>query len=120
MPLDFRDPAYLFDMVEAGQKILVYIREKEFEEFLRHGLLKDAIERNLTILGEAARKLSEQCKSENPHIPWRRIIGLRNILVHEYEDIDYKEIWEIITIQMPILILQLEQLMPPIPSDIDE
>jgi uncharacterized protein with HEPN domain len=120
MPIEFRDPAYLFDMVEVGKKILVYIQQKNYEDFLRDDLLKDAIERNLTIFGEAARKLSEQFKGENPDIPWRRIIGLRNILVHEYEDIDYDEIWEIITIHLPILVLRLEALMPPIPSDIED
>jgi uncharacterized protein with HEPN domain len=119
MPLDFRDPAYLFDMVEVGKKVLGYIQKKDYEDFLRDDLLQDAVERNLTILGEAARKLSEQFKRENPDIPWRRIIGLRNILVHEYEDIDYEEIWEIITIHLPILVPRLEALMPPIPSDND-
>ena len=120
MPLDFRDPAYLFDMVEAGKKISRYLQQKDFEDFLKDDLLKDAVERNLTILGEAARKISEQFKLEHLDIPWRRIIGLRNILVHEYEDINYEEIWEIITIHLPILILQLEQLMPPIPPDLYE
>ncbi len=120
MPLDFRDPAYLFDMVEAGEKISRFIQQKDCEDFLKDDLLKDAVERNLTVLGEAARKLSEIFKQEHPDIPWRRIIGLRNILIHEYEDIDYEEIWEIITIHLPILVPRLEQLMPPIPSDSDE
>ena len=83
-------------MVEVGKKILGYLQKKDYEDFLRDGLLQDAVERNLTIFGEAARKLSESFKSEHTEIPWRRIIGLRNILVHEYEDIDYDEIWEII------------------------
>ena len=120
MPLDFRDPAYLFDMVEAGKKILRYIQQKDFEGFLRDDLLKDGIERNLTIFGEAARKISEPFKSEHADIPWRRIIGLRNILVHEYEEIDHEELWEIITIHLPNLVPRLEQLMPPIPTDMDD
>jgi uncharacterized protein with HEPN domain len=108
MPLDFRDPAYLFDMVEAGKKVLRYINQKDFRQFLQDDLLKDGVERNLMIFGEAARKLSEQFKQEQPAIPWRRIIGLRNILVHEYEDIDYEEIWEIITIHLPALVPRLD------------
>lgn len=54
MPLDFRDPAYLFDMVEAGEKIRRYIRQKDFADFLLDDMLRDAVERNLEIIGEAA------------------------------------------------------------------
>jgi len=74
MPLDSRDPAYLFDMVEAGQKILRYIHGKDYADFLKDDMLQDAVEHNLTIFGEAARKLSEKFKQENSDIPWRRII----------------------------------------------
>jgi uncharacterized protein with HEPN domain len=105
-------------MVEVGKKILVYIQRKNYTDFLRDDLLKDAVERNLTIFGEAARKLSDQFKDENPDIPWSRIIGLRNILVHEYEDIDYDEIWEIMTTHLPTLVPRLEEFLPPIPADI--
>lgn len=71
MPLDFRDPAYPIDMVEAGEKILRYIRQKDFADFLLDDMFKDAVERNLEIIGEATRKLSAMFKQEHPKIPWR-------------------------------------------------
>ncbi len=120
MPLASHDPAYLFDKVAAGKKILRYIQEKNFLDFSHNDLLQDAVGHNLMIPGEAARKISEPFKEEHPEISWRRIIGLRNILIHEYDDIDCEEIWEIITTHLPTLLPLLEQLMPPIPSVIDD
>ena len=119
VPLEARDPAFLFDMVQAGKKIIGYIKDENFASFIDNDLLKDAVERNLAILGETARKLSKAFKQEHPEIPWRQIIALRNVLIHEYEIINEEEIWEIITRQLPELLPLLEQFMPPIPSDID-
>lgn len=59
-------------------------------------------------------------KQEHPEIPGRQIISLRNVLIHEYEHIDYKELWEIIIIHLPNLLPHLQRLMPPIPADIDD
>ncbi|AEB10397.1 HepT-like ribonuclease domain-containing protein [Desulfobacca acetoxidans] len=119
MPLEARDPAFLFDMVQVGEKIIGYIKDENFASFIDNDLLKDAVERNLAILGETARKLSKAFKQEHPEIPWRQIIALRNVLIHEYEIINEEEICEIITRQLPELLPLLEQFMPPIPSDID-
>ena len=56
-------------------------------------MLRAAVERNIEIIGEAARRISDDLKQEHPEIPWRKIIAQRNVLIHEYDDIDYKEIW---------------------------
>jgi len=115
MQPEFRDPAYLYDMVESGEKILRYAGNAGFSDFLDNEMLRDAIERNLEILGEAARRISEECKTKHPHIPWRKIIALRNVLVHEYDDINPEEIWEIITVHLPALLPLLKVLIPPLP-----
>jgi uncharacterized protein with HEPN domain len=49
------------------------------------------VERNIEIIGEAARRISDDLKQEYPEIPWRKIITQRNVLIHDYDDIDYKE-----------------------------
>ena len=88
MPLSKRDPANLFDMLEASEKVQRFLKNKTFEDFLKDDMLQAAVERNIGITGEAARRISEELKQEHPEIPWRKIIAQRNVLIHEYDDID--------------------------------
>jgi uncharacterized protein with HEPN domain len=118
MPLSWRDPANLFDMLEAAEKVQRFLKNKTFEDFLKDDMLRAAVERNLEIIGEAARRLSEEFKREYAEIPWRKIIAQRNVLIHEYDDIDYKEIWEVATIHLLRLIEQIRPLIPPLPPEV--
>jgi uncharacterized protein with HEPN domain len=118
MQPDPRDSGYLLDMLEAAQKILRYLQGKNFQDYQGDSLLQDGVERNLEIIGEAARKVSEPFKQAHPEIPWRKMIAQRNVLIHEYEDIKNEEVWEVITIHLPALITQLEPLIPPLPPDV--
>jgi uncharacterized protein with HEPN domain len=119
MPLSWRDPANLLDMLEASEKIQHFVKDKTFEDFLKDDMLRAAVERNLEIIGEAARRISEELKQEHPQIPWRKIIAQRNVLIHEYDDIDYQEIWEVATLYLPGLIEQIRPLIPPLPPAVD-
>ena len=69
--------------------------------------------RRLEILGEASRRISAQFKSEHPHLPWHAMIGLRNRLIHEYDDIDLEIVRDVVITELPSLISQLEPLIPP-------
>jgi len=119
MPLSWRDPANLLDMLEAAEKVQIFLKDKTLEDFLKDDMLRAAVERNLGIIGEAARRISEELKQEHPEIPWRKIIAQRNVLIHEYDDIDYKEIWEVVTYHLPRLIEQIRPLIPPLPPEVD-
>jgi uncharacterized protein with HEPN domain len=119
MPLSKRDPANLWDMLEAAEKIQLFLTGKTFEDFLQDDMLRAAVERNLGIIGEEARRVSEEVKREYAEIPWRKIIAQRNVLIHEYDDIDYKEIWEVVTFHLPSLIDQIRPLIPPLPPEVD-
>lgn len=119
MPLSKRDPANLLDMLEASKKVQHYLKNKTFEDFLRDEMMQDAVERNIGIIGEAARRISEELKQEHPEIPWRKIIAQRNVLIHEYDDIDYKEIWVVATLHLSRLIDQIRPLIPPLPPEVD-
>jgi uncharacterized protein with HEPN domain len=107
-------------MLEASEKVQHYLKNKTFEDFLQDGMLQDAVERNIGIIGEAARRISEGLKQEHPEIPWRKIIAQRNVLVHEYDDIEIGEIWEVATFHLPRLIDQVRPLIPPLPPEVDE
>ncbi|MDI6853426.1 MAG: DUF86 domain-containing protein [Deltaproteobacteria bacterium] len=117
MQPDERNAAYLFDMLKAAEKIQRYIEGKKFGDFTADELLRDAVERNIEIIGEAARRLSESLKREHPEIPWPKIIAQRNVLIHEYNDIDVEEIWEVASFHIPRLTMLIKKIMPPIPSE---
>jgi uncharacterized protein with HEPN domain len=119
MPLSKRDPANLFDMLEASEKVQRFLKNKTFEDFLRDDMLRAAVERNIEIIGEAARRISDELKQEHPEIPWRKIIAQRNVLIHEYDDIDYKQIWEVATFHLRRLIDQVKPLIPPLPPEVE-
>jgi uncharacterized protein with HEPN domain len=70
----------------------------------------DAVARNFEIMGEAASRLPEEFKAKHTEIPWLRISGLRNRIIHEYFGIDYELVWNIRTSFLPDLIVELEKL----------
>lgn len=85
----------LEDILEAAQKILSYTSGMSFDEFINDNKTVDAVVRNFEIIGEAANRIPEDFKSDHPEIEWRRIVGFRNRIIHEYFGIDYKMVWKI-------------------------
>jgi uncharacterized protein with HEPN domain len=109
------DPAHIWDMLDGAQSVLDFVGEKTLEDYLEDGVLQAAVERKIEIIGEAARKVSDEFKQSHPEIPWRRIIGQRHVLAREYGEINHKMIWNLIKESIPQLIRMLEPLLPPIP-----
>ncbi len=99
MPLEERDPAHLWDMLDAARAIADFTNDLTLDEFLAAGRDKEitrlAVERKLEILGEAARRVSPRFRHEHPEIPWQQIIGVRNVISHEYEKVNYTLIYRI-------------------------
>ena len=80
-----RDPkVYLDDILEAITQIESYVEGMDFESFSKDRKTIDAVIRNLEIIGEAARALPDDIKRKTSGIEWHKMIGLRNILIHEY------------------------------------
>ena len=82
-------------------------------------MTRDAVERALTIIGEATKRLSKTFRAAHEDIPWSQIVGLRNVLMHEYDEINDRRIFEIATQLVPTLVERLTELLPPIPPDLD-
>jgi len=100
----YRDyKVYLNDILEAIRKIQNYTKNMGFSEFKRNELVQDAVIRNLEIIGEAVKRIPDSIKREHPHIEWRKIAGLRDILIHAYFEIDLEIIWDIIKNKIPSL-----------------
>jgi len=107
---DRDDKLLIEDILQAGEKIQRYTRNMSCDEFLRDEKTKDAVARNFEIIGEAASNIPEHIKNRNTNVEWKRIIGLRNRIVHEYFGIDYRIVWAIIQNQMPNFLEQIRSI----------
>lgn len=92
---------FIEDILESMEKIQRYIKSLDYKEFKNNELIVDAVIRNIEIIGEASKNIPDDIRGKYPDIPWRRMIGLRNITAHEYFGVDLNIIWEIITANLP-------------------
>ena len=95
------DKLLLEDIMEAIENINLYTADFSQEQFLSDQKTKDAVVRNFEIIGEAANKISEDFSKKNLSIDWKGVIGLRNVLIHDYFGIDYNIVWNITKIFLP-------------------
>lgn len=112
MPPSDRDAACLSDMLDAAKTISDYTRGISLGAYIGDRKLQLAIERLVEIIGEAARGVSDELKSQHPEIPWRGIIAQRHVLAHDYGAIKQERIWLVATQRVPELIQQLKPLLP--------
>ena len=88
-----RDQALVLDIISAAEDILGFIKGYDYESFSENKMLRYAVERQLQVIGEAAKGLSDSFRSSLPEIPWKAVIGLRNIIAHDYGEILTERIW---------------------------
>jgi uncharacterized protein with HEPN domain len=74
----------------------------------------------ILIIGEAAKKLSSEFKAAHPEIPWKKMAGMRDVLIHDYRDVDVPNVWAAVTESIPALIASLEPLLAEIDVELDE
>jgi uncharacterized protein with HEPN domain len=98
-----RDIERLQHIRTAIDDILEFVGDKTFEEFRANKMLKHAVYRNLTIIGEAANLLTKEYRDAHPDIEWVKIISMRHVLVHGYYDADDNIVWQTITADVPLL-----------------
>lgn len=98
-----RDRLYLDDIIEAAEAISSFLADVTEEAFLDSDLLQSAVMQKLTIIGEAAVRLSPEFKSAASHIPWSDIIAFRNIAVHAYFSVQWPIVWVAATEEAPLL-----------------
>jgi len=96
-------PLLVEDIWEALEKIQRYVAGLDHATFIKDDKTIDSVVRNLEIIGEAANRLPEDFRAQHTEIEWRKIIGLRNRIVHDYFNIDVEIAWEIIQKDLPKL-----------------
>lgn len=110
-----RNGAALLDMVKAMEAIQRFLAGRNYEIFLEDELFRSAVERQLEILGEAANRVTKSFQMAHPEVDWSGTIGLRNVIIHQYDQLQYETIWQIITVVVPTLLPQVKALVPPLP-----
>jgi uncharacterized protein with HEPN domain len=103
-----RDWSYrIKDILHAIDKIEQYTINLTVSEFRKSELVIDAVIRNFEVIGEASNSVPLKIQHAHPHIPWRQMIGLRNLLIHEYFGVDVNAVWETVHTHLPVLKQQL-------------
>ena len=102
-----RDTLYLRHIIEAIQKIETYTASGR-EAFMDGSHWQDATIRQLEIIGEATKQLSRDLRAQYPDVPWRRMAGLRDVLIHEYFGVDLTAVWQLTQSEIPQLRKRVE------------
>ncbi len=98
-----QDEPYILHILDAAAKIREFCKGRNKETFFKDELVREASVRKLEIIGEAAKNLSKEFKDGHKEIPWSRIAGMRDKLIHGYAGVDYYIVWNVIQNDIPIL-----------------
>lgn len=114
---DEHDAGYLWDTLDAARAAREFTWGLDFAGYMQDRKVQFAVERAIEIIGEAARGVSDGFRQAHPEIPWRSIIGQRNVLTHDYGQIRHDRVWDVAAVHLPALIVLLEPLIPAPPAE---
>ena len=103
-----KDGIYKQHIVDAIADIESYVADMTQERFETNKLTQDAVIRKFQVIGEAAKRLSPKFKNNRAGIPWKKISGMRDILIHDYFQVDLSLVWNTIKKELPVLKLKLK------------
>jgi uncharacterized protein with HEPN domain len=106
-----RDLDFLGDIREAIYRIMAYTAGMTYEQFLKDGKTQDAVVRNLEVIGEATKNLSDRLRNGHPQIPWKDLAGVRDKMIPHYFGVNYEIVWTIAEAELPDLASQIENLL---------
>ncbi|MEW6616075.1 MAG: DUF86 domain-containing protein [Thermodesulfobacteriota bacterium] len=103
-----KDIDLIQDINESIERIISYTRNIEYNNFVQDYKTQDAVIRNIEIMGEAVKSLSEKIRIDNTDIPWKSIAGARNRLIHDYFGVNIDIVWNIAKEEIPSLLLKVK------------
>lgn len=102
---------FLKDIHESSLRVVEYVGAMSKDEFFDDSKSVDAVMRNLAIIGEAAKKIPADVRRRYPSVEWKKMAGLRDIVVHDYFGIDEDIIWDVVTVRIPALKRQISSII---------
>ena len=106
-----KDIDFIRDIKESVERIISYIHNTEYEDFAHDNKTQDAVIRNIEIMGETVKSLSETLKKDNPDIPWKNIAGTRDKLIHDYFGVNIDIVWNIAEKEMPTILPKIKSII---------
>ena len=102
---------YLLDILERCERIMRYVDGFDEARWSQDERTRDAVLRNLEVIGEAVKRLPAGLRERTPEIPWQDVAGLRDILIHEYQGVDFAIVWDIAVNEVPALHQAVSELL---------
>lgn len=106
-----RDPLLpILDMIEHAREAIALVHGKTRDTVEKDRILTLALTRLLEVVGEAAARVPPEIRAAHPAVPWSAIVGMRNRLIHAYDDVDFGIFWRILSVDLPDLVPALERI----------
>ncbi|HET7434671.1 MAG TPA: HepT-like ribonuclease domain-containing protein [Thermoanaerobaculia bacterium] len=102
-----REQQYLLDILLAAEDALSFVAGLSFDEFASNALVRRAVLQCLSVIGEAAARITKLAEGDVPDLPWQKMKNLRNVIVHDYEGVNLPIIWQIVTAELPKVVATL-------------
>lgn len=106
-----KDEIYLLDILQSAKIAVEYLKDTPYEVFENNTQCQDAVIRRLEMIGEASTRISNNTQQQYSELPWKKMKTMRNFLIHEYDDIDFKIVYDTVKKNLPSLVSQLEKIL---------
>ncbi len=106
-----KDSVYLKHIVDAIMRIETYVQGMKYESFMETSLVQDGVIRQLEIIGEATKNLSDDLRSKSPEIVWKDMAGMRDKLIHQYFGVDLVAVWDSVEQDLPFIKKKIVELL---------
>jgi len=97
------DTVYMKHILDAIHRVEEYTQNIEYKDFIENHLIQDGVIRQIEIIGEAVKRLSNEIREKYTDVPWKDIVGMRNKLIHNYFGVDVDAVWETVKKDIPVL-----------------
>ncbi|MFH1452895.1 MAG: DUF86 domain-containing protein [Armatimonadota bacterium] len=105
------DSIYFKHILEAINRIGLYVYKINHKSFLENDMIQDAVIRQIEIMGEAVKNISDELKGKYPNIPWKDIAGMRDKLIHDYFGVDTDAVWDTVEQDIPVFKKEVEDIL---------